>query len=71
MANTRFRTRTCAQGKRDRVRAITERRKLVKVVMQDEVGGKEYFETNCPMGRVGLSEEIAKAALFPASDDAS
>jgi NAD(P)-dependent dehydrogenase (short-subunit alcohol dehydrogenase family) len=31
----------------------------------------EYWKTNIPMGRVGTGEEIARAALFLASDDAS
>jgi NAD(P)-dependent dehydrogenase (short-subunit alcohol dehydrogenase family) len=30
-----------------------------------------YWEANIPAGRVGTSEEIAQAALFLASDDAS
>jgi len=31
----------------------------------------KYWQANIPMGRVGTSEEIAKAAVFLASDDAS
>lgn len=31
----------------------------------------EYWKTNIPIGRVGKSEEIAQAAVFLASDDAS
>ena len=31
----------------------------------------DYWKTNIPMGRVGTSEEIARAAMFLASDDAS
>jgi len=34
-------------------------------------GIKDYLATQIPAGRVGLPEEIAKAALFLASDDAS
>lgn len=34
-------------------------------------GGDELIKNMCPMGRMGKPEEIAKAALFLASDDAS
>ncbi|MCH2173370.1 SDR family oxidoreductase [Myxococcota bacterium] len=33
-------------------------------------GGRETFETQIPMGRLGTSEEIAEAAVFLASDEA-
>ena len=34
-------------------------------------GVKDYLASQIPVGRIGKSEEIAKAALFLASDDAS
>ena len=34
-------------------------------------GIKDYLATQIPAGRVGRPEEIAKAAMFLASDDAS
>jgi NAD(P)-dependent dehydrogenase (short-subunit alcohol dehydrogenase family) len=34
-------------------------------------GGEELIKNMCPMARMGTAEEIAKGALFLASDDAS
>jgi NAD(P)-dependent dehydrogenase (short-subunit alcohol dehydrogenase family) len=39
------------------------------VFANDDV--KQYLKTLIPMGRIGTSEEIAKAVLFLASDDSS
>lgn len=39
------------------------------IVTSDE--GKEMLKTLCPMGRIGNAEEVANAALFLASDEAS
>jgi NAD(P)-dependent dehydrogenase (short-subunit alcohol dehydrogenase family) len=37
----------------------------------DLPGVRDYFTSNCPMGRIGKPEEIAYTALFLASDESS
>ena len=39
--------------------------------IQDNPGLRQVLETQTPMGRVGRPEEVAKCALFLASDDSS
>jgi NAD(P)-dependent dehydrogenase (short-subunit alcohol dehydrogenase family) len=39
------------------------------VFANDDV--KQYLKTLVPLGRIGTSEEIAKAVLYLASDDSS
>jgi NAD(P)-dependent dehydrogenase (short-subunit alcohol dehydrogenase family) len=39
--------------------------------MRDREGGQEFLESLHPMGRLGEPEEIASAAAFLASSDAS
>ena len=42
---------------------------LPNVFANDEV--KAYMKSLVPLGRIGTADEIAKAALFLASDDSS